>query len=158
MTTQEISLYPGIMSAIRNELTTVFKEVKMANSAQEAKDTKLVIYPSVVPNLPGVHTLNLSISLLFKDTESKETVAELIRSETISRFGITGGTMAAAVVTGLTLYLFSPVTMPIIGTSQRDDAIEDLEAAIPQILKNLSNDIRGSKKISEKREGGPGLK
>ncbi len=140
----EVALAPGIPNAVKAELASLFQDVTFATDPQQAgqKDLIVKITSAFVPNTQPGATMSFSL----RPPGWKE---ELARYDASANVRYNCDCILQAFLTGVSLFLLTPVTIPWASAEELNDATEGLEQGTTAMLQDISAKIRADSRVAE---------
>ncbi len=143
----DIDVEPGFSNAIKAELGNIFEEVRSIEDPREAKEgDNLVAYPRLKIKEAGPMAIEVRMELAFREVQSRMPVSKFEKTETMS-LKPPASVLAGAAVTGGTLFLGAPLTLPMMASAHADKILEDLNAAIPPMIRDIAKDVTDDRNL-----------
>lgn len=145
----EVALQPGPTSALNTALSSVFSKVEITNEAFANGGVDIVILPGYAVKLirrsfwSGDRILDTTFTLSLRNPRTLEDLATFTNSQRI-HYTPSGTQRVLAVLTGASLFILSPATIPLI-TYEAGYQIEkllenDLRAHVNAVLDKVGSD------------------
>lgn len=150
--TIDVALYPALINAMKSELSNLFEEVTLTDDPQRASQEDLLAFMTFNTQeayrdvLGGHYIFNSEMQLNFKDSQSKLHIASYHHSTKVE-YTPPADAYVAAFLTGFSLYLLSPITVPYITNSIGWRATELLESGARTLIQAISDDIRADQRL-----------
>jgi hypothetical protein len=147
-----IYINPAFTEELSKELNkNVFSEVKIISSIRDSNNYDLLIIPSLSYKYiygsawTAHYQYEFTTTLVVKDTNSN-LIDEFKNTQDVFISPSAGSTILS-IITGLSLYILSPITIPIDTQISGENRKAAIEEAISRSLKALSYDLANSPKI-----------
>lgn len=148
----DIALYPGLINAVKNELATQFEDVRVIDDPFKAEPEELLAFVEftaveVSRNPWNGHVVyDTRLKLVFVGKQSRFPILQYQHSH---RGTYTAGAEAdaAASLTGFSLFLLSPITIPWTTNAFGRHTTELLENTVELHLQAISDDIRNDARL-----------
>jgi hypothetical protein len=131
-----LKIDPEFSNAVKAELSSLFQEVTLVTDPRQIKEEDLLAKVSTSFNSRNA---TVSLALLMPGAEE-----ELVRSQTSSQIkgGCNSSCGAAAFLTGFTLFILSPITIPIMIDGQIEPTQTSIEETTRAALIAFGNKVR----------------
>lgn len=143
----DIDLNPGLVNAVKAELSTVFEEVTMMDDSRRLTDSDLLAYVSaniVQSGFGRSYTCHVNVAL--SDARSKKLISNFENAAPIE-IGTPGGAYSAMLLTVASLGMAFPGLYEFAAESYGTRAIDQLEAKLSEIIRMIAADIRSKRKL-----------
>lgn len=138
---QGLKLNPGLSNALQEGLSRAFSPVTVVDSGSATPpEVDLIATPSVQISAPPSENIAMSVS--FADPGSKQVIATIEYSANYdeAQTKSTSGDMAGlAVLTGLSLFILSPITVPIMVHETNSATVKDLDHNLVLSVEGISD-------------------
>jgi len=131
---------PGLSEAFKKELDGLFEEVTLVENASQAKDKDLIVSASARLKESGMMALECRMEVIFRDAYTNTVVTRLERAESINTKP-PASVGAFAFLTGLSLFMGAPIFLPLAAMTHGDKITEELQTAIPEIIRTIGKDV-----------------
>lgn len=125
---QKMKLNPGLSSALQAGLSRSFDPVIVIDGANPPSDVDLIATPSVQVSAPTGGNILMSVS--FAEPNSRQAVAVIEYSAKYDETelkSISGEVNAMAFLTGFSLLILSPITVPVMVSDSNTATLKDLD-------------------------------
>lgn len=151
----DIDVGPFLGQAMAAELGAMFKDVKVVADAKQVRDADLLATVSFQSQKKQYRMFDCQIDLALVEPKTKRQIGKYSQSETIDiNFG--SGEATYAVLTGLSLFLLSPITMPLAASSAAEHASGILEQRLPEMVRGVGNYVKFDQAVAAYRTGPEG--
>ncbi len=133
-------LEPGLSDALKKEFDGLFEEVTLVENAGQAQGKDLIVSASTRLKESGMMALECRMEVIFRDTYTNTVVTRLERAESINTKP-PASVGAYAFLTGLSLFMGAPIFLPLAAMSHGDKITEELQTAIPEIIRTIGKDV-----------------
>ena len=144
--TVNVDMEPGFSNAIKAELESIFQEATMVEDSRQAKESDLLVFPNLKIKEVSMVGFDVRVELSLREGQSRALVSKFERAETVSAKP-PGSVMAGAAVTGGTLFLGAPITLPMMASAHGEKIAEDLQGAIPPMIKSVMKDVADDRNL-----------
>lgn len=157
-TSVNIDLYPGVPNAVQAELAKVFSDVAVVENSKPANGDIAVGMSVKIRELSrdawtGTYQFEGDLDLAFKDLTTGTRISS-IRESKQAVYTPSGEANAAAFLTGFSLFLLSPFTIPWQTDALGRHAVEVMEDTVQRLVQNLADDVRSDPRLGAYLRGG----
>lgn len=143
---------PAFNEELAKELSGVFSECQILSTPRELDKFNIQVIPTL--NLEyidgsawnGQYRYKITTIMTIKDPKANNTIDSFKNTQDII-FSPTAGMIFLDILTGLSLFILSPITIPIETQMAGDKAISLIAASISRSIKIVSYEIANSPKI-----------
>jgi hypothetical protein len=137
---QKLKLNPGLSSALQVGLSRAFDPVIVTDGASPPSDIDLIATPIVQVSAPTGGNMLMSVS--FAEPNSRQAVAVIEYSAKYDETefkNISGEVNAMAFLTGFSLLLLSPITVPVMVSDTNTATLKDLDRNLVLSVESVSD-------------------
>ena len=145
-----INAKDGLVTATKKALETIFEKVKILDSGSN-NGINFIVEPSLKVNLvskslgSGRQVFVSELCLIFRDPKNGSVVANYCDKRSIE-IAPSSSTNALSFLTGFSLFILSPITIPAIAQIEGKHGVSLLEQALAKSIDIVSDDIVRDKK------------
>jgi S1-C subfamily serine protease len=160
----EIQLTPGLIPASQKALQRVFSTVEIVDDPSGGKEHDILILLKFASQetyrntMTGQVDFRVRLTMSFEEPGTRQVVSSLQTSTGVA-YTPSMETLTASILTGLSLYTLSPITIPWTTNAVGRDAEALLEETFEKMLKNLTSRIANhaevAKFVTDKHSGKP---
>ena len=158
--TYEISIESGLYKSTYALLSDLFETTYKANSEESPNadyevEILFSITPVIIDNWTGHHLYESTLGLVFYDKQAGVETARFMDKQSVDIYPTATGTALSA-VTGASLFLLAPVTIPAAVQAEGKHGKEVLERSLKKSFNALATDIKRNKErlLYSKVKGG----
>jgi len=140
-------LEPGLSEALKKEFEGLFEEVTLVENAGQAQDKDLIVSANARLKESGMMALESRIEVIFRDAYTNTVVTRFERAESINTKP-PGSVMLMAALTGASLFMGAPIFLPLAAMFHGDKITEELQTAIPEIIRTIGKDVTFDRSIT----------
>jgi len=146
--TYTILFHPALIKAFYAELSTIFNSASIVQPHDKQDKYNILFYPSFKSEyldgnaFVGVFKYRLTLSLLAVNAKTKDKIKEYSRTDDFVYDSNTPTVALLGILTGLSLFILSPITMPLAVQSTGNDITAGLENFLSKSITIIGEEIR----------------
>jgi len=146
-----IKTAPDFANAMKSELSNVFVKAQLIDTPLQGKDFDMIVFPKFAYQMTdsnrflGNFKYQASLDYIFKDPKTDSTIYQYKANHTIN-YEPPGSVRFLGVITGFTLFVASPITIPASKEILGDHATGLFESAITKLIAEQSDQVFLNKK------------